>query len=58
MLCFECEREAVGMCRWCFRGQCEIHLALGLAQRESIPAMGCIHQFRELEGDRPAATDR
>jgi hypothetical protein len=58
MRCFECERQAVGLCRWCFRGQCEIHLPLGLTQRESIPATGCIHQFRELGPDRRAATDR
>jgi hypothetical protein len=54
--CFECEREAVGLCRWCLRGQCEIHWRQSLAEREHIPAMGCIHQFRELAPDRPAAS--
>jgi hypothetical protein len=56
MRCFECEREAVGLCRWCLRGQCQVHWSKGLAERERIPAMGCIHQFKARESDRQAAT--
>jgi hypothetical protein len=58
MRCFECERESVGLCRWCMRGHCEVHFSQSLAERDRIPAMGCIHQFRELAEDPPAASGR
>ncbi len=25
MRCFECDRQAVALCRWCLGGQCEVH---------------------------------
>jgi hypothetical protein len=60
MKCFECERQAVAVCRWCQCGQCEIHLWDGLTSRKRIPIMGCIHQyvgFRVAPED-PAASGR
>jgi len=43
--CFECDAEAIGVCRWCKLGQCEEHMRAGLEARKRIPSMGCIHMF-------------
>ena len=45
MRCFQCDREAIGICRWCLLGQCEDHMRAGLEAHDRIQIMGCIHMF-------------
>lgn len=45
MRCFQCDKQAVGICGWCLLGQCGEHMRAGLEARRQIPTMGCIHQF-------------
>lgn len=45
MKCFQCERPAVGICRWCFLGQCEEHMRAGLEARARIPTFRCVHEY-------------
>ena len=57
MKCFQCDREAVGVCKWCFLGQCAEHMQAGLDARLRTPIMGCIHQFRGESVDLGAGAD-
>jgi hypothetical protein len=43
--CFQCDKTAIGVCRWCELGQCEEHMQAGLEARRHIPIMGFIHQY-------------
>lgn len=48
MRCIECDRPAVTLCRVCFAGQCEAHLAQNRqAQAQGGALAGCSHGTRQ-----------
>jgi hypothetical protein len=60
MRCFECDRQAVALCRSCLVGQCEAHLAGSQRRQARSGALsaGCSHpEARDaggLGGDKRA----
>jgi hypothetical protein len=43
MRCYECDQEAVAVCRWCGVGQCREHLAASRVDRGGV-TMACHHE--------------
>ena len=57
MVCYECGKSAVAVCRWCDVGLCRVHLASSLAERARQPTMGCVHRMPQADNNSPPASE-
>ena len=58
MVCYECGKSAVAVCRWCDVGLCRVHLASSLAERARHPTMGCLHRMPKADNKSPMASEK
>lgn len=58
MVCYECGKSAVAVCRWCGVALCRLHLGRSLAERARQPTMGCVHRMPEADNKSPMASER
>ena len=57
MVCYECGKSAVAVCRWCGVGLCRVHLVSSLAERARQPTMGCVHRMPQADNNSPPASE-
>ena len=55
MVCYECGKSAVAVCRWCGVALCRLHLGRSLDERARQPTMGCVHRMPEADNTSPTA---
>ncbi len=58
MVCYECGKPAVAVCRWCSVALCRLHLGRSLAERERQPTMGCVHRMPEADNKSSMASEK
>ena len=58
MVCYECGKSAVAVCRWCGVALCRLHLGTSLAERARHPTMGCLHRMPEADNKSPMAAEK
>ena len=58
MVCYECGKSAVAVCRWCSVGLCRVHLASSLAERARHPTMGCVHRMPQADNKSPMTSEK